>query len=155
MGFGLYWFIQFVPRTVQKGGLSRGGQDIIHLLKHLWPRLLVLVLRGFILKAGVRKSQLRSGSVWREFDGDYSLSPLRARRSGNPGDLHEPITLQGKKPSIVWMALTFVVRLPKERLFTSAVISTVPGTANQRSICSVHARNRTPGAARIVRSTVS
>jgi len=49
-----------------------------------WSGLLVLVLRVIIGKASMRKSQLRSASVWGEFDRDNRLGAFCTCWSGNP-----------------------------------------------------------------------
>lgn len=75
----------------------------------------MLILRVLVWKARVRKSQLRSASVRRKFYSDDRLGTLGTCCSGNPCDFHEPIALQPQKSSIVWVALAFEMRLPKER----------------------------------------
>jgi hypothetical protein len=55
----------------------------------------------FVGKAGVRKAQLRSATIWRKFDGDYSLGAISSSGSGNPCDFHKPIAFQSKKSSSV------------------------------------------------------
>src|SRR6266536_4785044 len=81
----------------------------------------MLVLRFFVRETRMYHFQVSPAALWYELDCNHCLRASSPCGSRDPGDFHEAISFQSKKPSMVWMMLPFELSFPKERLVDSGL----------------------------------
>jgi hypothetical protein len=125
---------------------------LVLLRKNLGPGIVVTIAGFLVGKSRVAKTKVRPAIYRRELHGHHRLD---LRRGGEPRHLDQPVRLESQEAAVVWVTFSLVVRLEKNGALIAGSIKTDPGAANQRSNCSVHARYKAIGGARIVRSAVN